>query len=351
MPSPVNKTCLPQSVSKEGKKNHTRDERRAKTARPTLNTIPTPEISEYTAPKENLHTTVIPKDFKPAPRDTLEHLEAPPLVEQVLRHEANKLTKKQRKVDDALTVENWYSVLDAYRQSGFPAVVAKTAELSLENTQHLLDRGIVRLGYPSIASYAISQVEQNLAIHKVQKERSELARTTEAVEAIQKRVADEVTAAQRLLDIGSSLNTVMEQYLNQTLEAIAEGRMAKPEEITRHDIEGLTKALDLHSKIIERAIKLKRLTAGQPTDLLGVKVGIMVEQLNPSDLARFAETGELPPALRAKRSTSDDDDDSDTQDTPNDKGLKDAMRRGGIPIIDAEYEEVVNISTAGKIEE
>jgi hypothetical protein len=110
-------------------------------------------------------------------------------------------------------------------------------------------------------------------------------------------------------------------------ELMSQGAFSHPHQVTPELIVGLTKALETHSRATERAVKLYRLTRGEPTEnvahqVAGLLVGVTLEELRAADragtiparvLSKFgAQIVDVPPeTIDAVGRAADDKNDED----------------------------------------
>jgi len=258
------------------------------------------------------------------------------LLHESLLYQQHHIQGASAQVDRSLTQKDWETTVAAYTKTGNNSALQKKTQLDRKQVEHLLNIGVVRLGLPAIRPYLTDKAKVNLKLHEHAKEQTTAIQ--KARDQVTDRVAQEALAAQRLLRIGQDLNTVMEAYTQSIIEALSQGRLETPETITKDDLLNLTKALDAHSKIIERAVKLQRLTAGEPTELLGVQIGMMLNTLTPEESRVLAQTGEIPARLRGKVGTQGPT--STEQERQN---------MTNQPAIDVDYEEIgIQIDERGR---
>lgn len=202
--------------------------------------------------------------------------------------------------DSRLTADDWRRVYAAYADSGNPAVIAAATGLDPHDVQHLINRGVERLGMPGLKNYAVDLAKANLAIEEERRKTLERMGSAEVQVAIDYRVTQEAAAAQRLLDETIEAGRVVNHHTTDMVKAMSDGRWKRSEVVTVDDIAQLVKIVDTHSRAMERAIKMVRLVAGSPTESVGAQVGVLLAQCSDEELLESERTGRLPCRLQRK---------------------------------------------------
>jgi hypothetical protein len=200
--------------------------------------------------------------------------------------------------DQVLTEEDWSQVLRLFGQTGDVKQIAKDTALKEKHVEHLLTYGVIRLGLPPVKDYAIDQADLNI---KLKEHRAKL-QTDDAVEAVQERVVQEAAAAQVLLEQGMAQGSVLQVFMQSLTASLQNGSttLAIPTELGIGALDNITKVFDQHTRAMDRAVKLVRLTAGEPTELIAHQVGVLVAGLPFDDLLEAERTGKLPRALTSR---------------------------------------------------
>lgn len=255
-----------------------------------------------------------------------------------------KAKRRWTKLEKDLGEPEWYAVRDLFGRLGSVVPIAQQTGLTPAHVDHLLDHGIERLDLPPIREHYTNKAEVNLALKQTREEHSTALTTTEAETAITERATQEAAAAQRLLGASNDMGIIMGGLIKQYAELASQGKFEMPETLTRSAIKDLAWAADVHSKTVERAVKLMRLTAGEPTEVLGVQIGIMLEQCTPEEINDALAKGQIPKRLRARVLAGD-------ATRPEDSAADTIDNEGRDGIIDAEYQPIdIDISDEGRVD-
>ena len=217
--------------------------------------------------------------------------------------------KRIKELDAELSTEDWTDVYYAYQNTGVPAKLAEETDLSCEQVEYLLGYGIRRLQLPGIAEHARDKATIALAVQhetKLQDMSSPaLFSGPEVQKAITSRVVQEAAAAQSVLDASMAANRILRAYIDKALLLAESGEIALPEKLTLGTLETLQKSLVANTLAMERAVKLTRLTKGEPTELLGVQVGALVATCSLEELEEAERSGSIPRRLLTRFASGD----------------------------------------------
>lgn len=239
----------------------------------------------------------------------------PPAPAKILRPKATRSDKgakhvfgaKQRQLDDGLSKEDYLAVYDAFAQTGIPSGIAHLTGHSLAEVEHLLERGIVRLQLPPIRTHAVdlAEVNKRLAENKLTKSNANVdnyrLNDPDIQDAITNRVAREAAAAQTHLSAAMDMTRVFMQVLDEVKKALVDPeRGVKIGALKPGDIQQLAIAGEKLSSAVDRAVRLSRLTAGEPESNIAIHVAALVAQLPADVVAEFGATGRIPRQLRGR---------------------------------------------------
>lgn len=209
-------------------------------------------------------------------------------------------------LDLELSKENWESVYSEYQHSGDPIVISEHLHSALSPAQvkHLIEYGVLRLGLPPIAEHACDYDRVNLALSASVGTPSNLE--THEVDgpvrqAVTERVTQEAAAARRALDAAVEANEIFSGYLHQLSSLARAGRWELPEGISIGLLEKMTKALLANTTSVEHAVKLTRLTQGEPTETISIQVAGLLANCTLEELQEAERTGRLPGRLNQSR--------------------------------------------------
>lgn len=240
-------------------------------------------------------------------------------------------SKAKQDIDKAVSVEDWFEVYRAFSKAGDPQILSSMTGLDYETVDYLLTDGIARLGMPPIRDYAVDPKEVADRIIKLGLDPENMhqkmlnppvkALPPEHQELITTRAAREVTAAQALLAGTMENAALFFDMVRQINNEVKQNGVTLPEEITPNLIMGLATAGEKIAKTMDAAIRVARLTAGEPEQTISVEIAHILETIPEDEIVRFAKQGQLPPSLRGRQS-------SRSEDNPVELGY-----------IDAEYDE------------
>lgn len=218
-----------------------------------------------------------------------------------------KRKQYKTRIDNSLDEEDWRTVTALFAHVGSPDILAREAGLSTKAVEHLLNHGIERLGMPSIRDHAINQAEVNLNLAKRRAQQKGAITESEAVEAIQQRATREAASAQRLLDQTVQAGQIISDYLEELLNRLKGGtaELAIPEFVTPAFLEQFTKIIDAHSRAVDRATKLSRLTAGESTENISMQIAVLLNNCSNEELLEAESRGTLPKRLLGRASSAD----------------------------------------------
>ena len=230
--------------------------------------------------------------------------------------------KTAEQVAAILTKEQWEKVVHAFAETGDPRRMARLTKIPGNYIRQLLTEGIPRLGLPPIREYTIDQAQ----LHIDSKAVAEVARKKEemvvARQAVQERVTQEAGCARALLEQTIAGSQIASQYVQKLMANLAseQCKLMMSPIVTLDTIEKLAKVLETNSRAVDRAVKLVRLTQGEPTETVDVRLGLLLASCTIEEVLDAERTGKLPARLLSRGESAD----------PVDNGKTD--------FIDADYE-------------
>jgi hypothetical protein len=212
-------------------------------------------------------------------------------------------------LDRQLSQADWMKVYEAYRRVGTPAGLVRDTGLQEKQVNHLLEHGVRRLGLPPIREHALDLAEINVRMQEMGGDPG-TARTEdnfklnlpEVQEAVIDRASKEAAGAQVLLESTMAASAVYSAFVNEIGKIIADPDkgFSLPEKVGPKMLKALVETGDKLASSLDRAVRLSRLTAGEPESNVAIEVGIMVARLDIDAKRRFAETGQVPPEIRGR---------------------------------------------------
>lgn len=220
---------------------------------------------------------------------------------------------KQRRSKNRILTEqslergDWEAVVAMFQHSGKPEVIATQTGLDQKQVKHLLEYGLRRLGLPSVQEYTVDQAKLQLDTAKMQREQAMSVYSQDVANAVQNRAVQEAAAARDMLTQTINAGTIVSGYVQAFMERLADGRtqLLIPDEVDVGAIEAMSKVVDAHSRAMERAIKMVRLTQGEPTEMVEHQVGALLAMCTTKELEEAERTGTLPKRLTSRISGAD----------------------------------------------
>jgi hypothetical protein len=231
-------------------------------------------------------------------------------------HPTQNIKRKYAKIEERLERGDWEAVASYFQHTASVPTLMEQTGLNRPQVNHLLHRGVQRLGLPSIKEHAINTGKINLDLAKAQKRRNEITYSTDVADAIQNRATQEAAAARNMLNQAIESGTVVSGYLKALFQQLGDGRsiLGIPEVVTLDTLDGITKVVDAHTRALERSIKMVRLTQGEPTEIMEHQIGAMLAICSTKELEEAAATGRIPKRLTARISGADQVEESTSKD-------------------------------------
>jgi len=240
---------------------------------------------------------------------------------------ASRKRNKRTRLDNELTEADYQLVFDAFSNTGDVDNLVELTGLSRDKVDHLLNIGLMRLQLPGIKDAAINRSKLHRDLARVRREDAAALQKPDTQEAIQERVTQEAAMVQRGIDLAVSGNEFLTSYAEKLQEALKQNLLVMPEVVTPELLKHFVQVLETHSRTIERLVKLQKLNAGEPTDIVGHQIVALLAGCTTDELKHAAKTGTLPSLARAEaQRKEDEDDDSNNLDVIGDA-------------IDVEFEE------------
>jgi hypothetical protein len=235
-----------------------------------------------------------------------------------MEHHAKASAKQRRhvirnkEVDDTLSAAEWRKVYEYYAQSGDPAKLSKLTNLSQEKIVHCIDVGVRRLGLPAIRQFATDQTEvtQRIIDLKLDPTKAVLPKPVyqelpeQHKDEMVDRAAKESIGAQLALaatmEIGTSFFEVIKKVKDRINLPPEEGGLELPEKLSLRYLTSLANTASTLTHTMSEAIRLNRLTQGEPEHNISVEIGYLLQKLPEEAVLRYAKEGQIPPQLRGR---------------------------------------------------
>lgn len=86
-------------------------------------------------------------------------------------------------------------------------------------------------------------------------------------------------------------------YGREVVKRLEDGQIDLPEQIDARTISMLARAASISSSALERAIKVERIREGKPSEVVGLQIGMMLENASPDELEEIQRTGVPSPRM------------------------------------------------------
>jgi hypothetical protein len=209
-----------------------------------------------------------------------------------LKEEAVKYNEARLSEDD------WYAVLKAYGKTGTLKRLQVSTGFPQQKIRYLLHVGIKRLSLPPIETFA-NKAGINMSLTVKAEETQEVARSSQAIAAVQKRATKEAATAMKTLDQAIQIGSVFGQFIEGLMQGLKSGKSAMliPKHVTVEALTEIGEVLNKHTQSIDRAVKLVRLTQGEPTERIEHQVGALLAGCSLEELQEAEKTGHIPKSL------------------------------------------------------
>ncbi len=214
-----------------------------------------------------------------------------------------------------ITRSKWDAMLAAYRERPTIKNVMATGKVGAKTAKRAINEGWPDLSLPPF----IELMSGGTSVHK------EMARMRESWEEAAltqgeaaRQAAEEAMAARVTMDSALRAVRMSQGYAAAILEKIEQGETLIPEKVTPKLVQSLIRSMESAANIVEKAMKIERLRAGEPEAVLGIQIGILLERCTDAELEVVEKTGEIPRRIL---------------------GHKEAIKVSTEDVIDAEFEK------------
>lgn len=219
------------------------------------------------------------------------------------RDKVKAIVAMEKKLSD----DDWHAVATAYALTENAQAIAHQTNLTKQQVEHIIENGIQSKNLPSVKQATHDKAKANLAARKAAQQNQVALFSDDVATAIQSRATQEAAAAHSMLQQSIQAGNMITGYVKALFQQLSTGqsRLEIPEEVNLNTFDTLTKVVDSHTRAMERAIKMVRLTQGEPTELIEHQIGAMLAVCTTRELEEAAHTGNLPRRLTARISGSD----------------------------------------------
>lgn len=282
-------------------------EERLRTQQATVPGLPAPKDPSWLTAQFN-PTAKLPAPTT-APRPVVAKANgsaAPVLRPRAYDKQVSRTRYTQQETARELTIggHHWKAVAEAYGVTGDETQIAIEVGIPLEHVQHILDRGIRRLGLPPVRDYFTNDAQVQLALEEFAPNllnalNPEL-NLPEVQEAVTKRAIEEATVAMHTLETSARAGAMLEGWARAMQKLMEQGAFTTPKQVTPELISKFISALETHAKATERAVKLVRLTRGEPTDVVAHQVAALLVGCSLDELREADASGTIPSRVLSK---------------------------------------------------
>ena len=118
--------------------------------------------------------------------------------------------------------------------------------------------------------------------------------------AVTKRTIEEATLAMHLLETSARAGAMLEGWARAMQSLMEQGAFITPKQVTPDLISAFIRALETHSKATEKAVKLVRLTRGEPTEHVAHQVAALLVSCSIEELREADKNGTIPARVLSK---------------------------------------------------
>lgn len=197
-----------------------------------------------------------------------------------------------------ITRSKWDKMLAAYRERPTIKNVALAGDVGTKTAKRAIREGWPDLSLPPFIELATSgtNVHKEMAVYRESWEEAAMTKG-EAT----RRAAEEGMAARITMDAAVRSMRMTQGYAERVLEKIDNGDLLIPEKITPRLVGSLVRSMESAANIVEKAMRIERMRAGEPEAVLGIQIGMMLERCNEEELEYVMRTGAIPARIIGQR--------------------------------------------------
>ena len=184
----------------------------------------------------------------------------------------------------------WEKMAAAYRDGANVRHVALTCAIPQPLAWKAVNTGFPSLRLPAIKEFVADPGGLHEKMYKIRQ--AELA-PVEARQEATHRSAVEATASMHVLKGAVHAAEVSVRLAEHVLKLLKEDKL-DVETVTPAVVVALTRAVEVSGVAVERALRIERLRTGEPEVVVGVQIGLLLNNCTPDELIAVRDTGRLP---------------------------------------------------------
>jgi hypothetical protein len=192
----------------------------------------------------------------------------------------------------------WDKMLAAYRERPQIKHVMEVAQVGKK-----MARRAILEGWPDHSLPPFVQLEAGASsIHK------EMAKVRESWETADitrgeaaRQAAEEAMAARTVMAMALRTMKINQHVLEKIMEKLEAGEVPIPDEMTPKILYQLTKSMDTAAAVVQKAMDVERKRLGEPEQVLGIQIGLLLDHCEDGELELVMRTGEVPRRLLDQR--------------------------------------------------
>lgn len=187
--------------------------------------------------------------------------------------------------------EVWQRLLSAWQEKPTVTHLVQTCKVGERQAKRA-----VYIGYPEIGAPPLSEVRPDpILVHAKMAEQRDEAMVHRAENEAARRSAEEATAARATLGGAAKTAQAVLHLATRVVELIEQGKLEISEDqVTPKLLLDLCTAIDRSSVAVERAMRIERIHAGEPEAVLGMRIGLLLDQCSTEELNGIRREGRLP---------------------------------------------------------
>lgn len=195
----------------------------------------------------------------------------------------------------------WDKMLAAYRERPQIKHVMEAAGVGKK-----MARRAIMEGWPDHSLPPFVELEAGgTSVHK---EMAKLRETWEESEITRgeaaRQAAEEAMAARYTMGMALETMKLNRKVLAKIMEKIEDDTIPIPEEMTPKILYQLTKSMDTAAAVVQKALDVERKRMGEPEQVLGIQIGLLLDHCEDSELLVVMQTGDIPKRLLDQRTGS-----------------------------------------------
>lgn len=193
-----------------------------------------------------------------------------------------------------VTRQVWEKMRVAYQERPTIRHVQITAGVGRKMAKRAVEEGWQELGLAPFAKLELGKRGNQSIAREMEVLRGNWEDEGSGEKEAARQAAEEAMAARLSME---SAMTTMKANLAMATELLAKlerNEIGLKGDITPRILLQLTKSMDAATQIVHRAMDIERKRLGEPEQVLGIQIGMMLETLTEVELRQIYETGEIP---------------------------------------------------------